>query len=190
MMLFDIDSTLFETFGEQEGEAFNYHYNGHGYHSLLCYDGLTGDLLKVVLREGNVYTSRDVTVFMKPLLTEYRQRYPGIRLFLRGDSGFAVPELYEQLERSGVFYAIRLKDNAILSRETEWMEAELNERTQFNKIDSAVEYGEFVYQAKTWKSPRRVVVKMEKPQNQMVCIPTYIVDQYGVATQIPDPILL
>jgi hypothetical protein len=175
MMLFDIDSTLFETFGEQEGEAFNYHYNGHGYHPLLCYDGLTGDLLKAVLREGNVYTSRDVTDFMKPLLTEYRHRYPGISLYLRGDSGFAVPELYEQLERSGVSYAIRLKDNAILSRETEWMEAELNERTRLNKIDSAVEYGEFVYQANTWKSPRRVVVKMEKPQNQMVCIPMYIV---------------
>ena len=175
MVLFDIDSTLFETFGEQEGEAFNYHYGGHGYHPLLCYDGLTGDLLKAELRSGSVYTSKDVTGFMQPLLKEYRNRYPGMNLYLRGDSGFAVPELYEQLERNGVSYAIRLKDNPALKRESQWMETDLNERTRLNTIDYAVEYGEFIYRAGSWNSPRRVVVKMEKPQNQMICIPTYIV---------------
>ena len=40
--MLDIDSTLFDTFGRQEGEGFNYHYSNHGYHPLLCYDGLTG----------------------------------------------------------------------------------------------------------------------------------------------------
>lgn len=34
-MLFDLDSTLLDTFGTQEGEAFNYHYQAHGYHP--CY---------------------------------------------------------------------------------------------------------------------------------------------------------
>lgn len=48
-MLFDIYSTLLETYGKQEGEGFNYHYQSHGYHPLLCYDGLTGDLLKAEL---------------------------------------------------------------------------------------------------------------------------------------------
>ena len=45
-MLFDLDSTLLNTYGDQEGEGFNYYYQAHGYHPLLCYDGLTGDLLK------------------------------------------------------------------------------------------------------------------------------------------------
>ena len=48
-MLFDLDSTLLNTYGMQEGEGFNYHYQGHGYHPLFCYDGLTGDLLKFLL---------------------------------------------------------------------------------------------------------------------------------------------
>lgn len=51
-MLLDLDSTLFETYGKQEGEGFHFHYRVHGYHLLLCYDGLTGDLLKAKLREG------------------------------------------------------------------------------------------------------------------------------------------
>lgn len=41
MMLFDLDSTLLNTYGHQEGEGFNYHYQAHGYHPLLCFDGLT-----------------------------------------------------------------------------------------------------------------------------------------------------
>ena len=175
MTLLDLDSTLLSTFGEQEGAAFNFHYKGNGYHPLLCFDGLTGDLLKIELREGNVYTSRDVAGFMKPLLFEYRHRHPGIKLFLRGDSGFAVPELYDQMERNDVSYAIRLKDNPALRREAEWLEEALDERTQQNKVDYAVEYGEFLYQAGSWGYPRRVVVKMEKPENQMITIPTFIV---------------
>jgi len=29
-ILFDIDTTLFNTYGEQEGEGFNFHYHAHG----------------------------------------------------------------------------------------------------------------------------------------------------------------
>ena len=71
MVLLDIDSTLFGTYGNQEGQGFNYHYFSHGYHPLLCYDGLTGDLLKAQLRNGNVYTSNGVVEFLEPLLKEY-----------------------------------------------------------------------------------------------------------------------
>lgn len=45
-LLFDLDSILLNTYGHQEGEAFNFHYRAHGYHPLLCFDSLTGDLLK------------------------------------------------------------------------------------------------------------------------------------------------
>ena len=52
-ILLDLDSTLLPTYGKQEGEAFNYHYSAHGYHPLVCYDGFTGDLLKIELRKGS-----------------------------------------------------------------------------------------------------------------------------------------
>ncbi|XCP86586.1 transposase [Roseburia hominis] len=109
-MLFDIDSTLLNTYGRQEGEGFNYHYQAHGYHPLLCYDGLTGDLLKAQLRDGTQYCSKDADLFMKSLLEDF----PDIPLYLRGGSGFASPQLYEVLEDKGCKYAIRLKENAKL----------------------------------------------------------------------------
>ena len=175
MVLFDIDSTLFDTFGNQEGEGYNQHYSNHGYHPLLCYDGLTGDLLKAVLRPGAVYTSTDCCEFMKPLLMEYLEDYPDVSLYLRGDSGFACPELFELLETNGTSYAIRLKMNDTLIRLADSLERELDDITADNKVDYAVVYGEFRYAANSWGQTRRIIVKVEKQVNQLVYMHTFIV---------------
>ena len=174
-MLFDIDSTLLDTYGNQEGEGFNYHYQAHGYHPLLCYDGLTGDLLKAELRDGTMYCGKKADLFMKSLLDEFIHDFPKLPLFLRGDSGFASPALYEVLEDKNCRYAIRLKENAKLR---EWAEDEnqaLYRATKYNQVDYAVEYGEFMYQAGSWSHPRRVVFKIEKPYGQMIHLYTFLV---------------
>jgi len=175
MVLLDLDSTLLETYGKQEGEGFNFHYQAHGYHPLVCYDGLTGDLLKTQLRKGTDYSCNGVRDFMQPLFDEYLNGYPDISLFLRGDSGFATPELYEQCETNGTSYAIRLKENAALLRLAEELTDELDEITKVNIVDYAVVYGEFYYKAGKWDQDRRVVCKIEKPANQMVYMNTFIV---------------
>ena len=72
-VLFDLDSTLFATFGKQEGGAFNFHYQANGYHPLLCFDGMTGDLLKIELRPGTQYCCNGAAEFMRPLLEEYQR---------------------------------------------------------------------------------------------------------------------
>jgi hypothetical protein len=173
--LFDIDSTLFGTYGNQEGEGFNYHYSNHGYHPLLCYDGLTGDLLKAELRDGTVYTSNGAAEFVKPLLLEYMDEYPGTNVYMRGDSGFAVPELFKLLEHNSCSYAIRLKANNTLYKEAAHLTDELDYITAQNKVDYAVCYGKFYYQAGSWDYPRRVVAKVEKPTGQMIYLYTFIV---------------
>ena len=174
-MVFDLDSTLLNTYGEQEGEAFNYHYQAHGFHPLLCYDGITGDLLKVELRDGTQYCSKEADEFMIPLLQEYRSKYPSLPLYLRGDSGFAAPELYEACEENDCKYAIRLKQNKTLISLASDKANELQEATKFNTTDYAVTYGEFDYQAGSWTHPRRVVFKIEKPANQFVFMYTFVV---------------
>ena len=174
-MLFDLDSTLLNTYGRQEGEGFNYHYQAHGYHPLLCFDGLTGDLLKTELRDGAQYCGRDADQFMLPLMQEYREKYPSLPLYLRGDSGFASPKLYEACEEWDCKYAIRLKENAALRKFAADADEALYRATRYNQVDYAVEYGEFMYQAGSWSHPRRVVFKVEKPAGQMVHMFTFIV---------------
>ena len=174
-MPFDIDSTILNTYGKQEGEGFNYHYQAHGYHPLLCYDGLTGDLLKAELRDGTMYCGKEADLFMKSLLDEFICDFPDMPLYLRSDSGFASPNLYEVLEDKNCKYAIRLKENAKLRELAEDKNQALYHATKFNQVDYAVEYGEFMYQAGSWKHPRRVVFKIEKPYGQMLHRYTFIV---------------
>lgn len=174
-MLFDLDSTLLDTFGHQEGEGFNYHYQAHGYHPLLCFDGLTGDLLKAELRDGTQYCSKGSGNFMIPLMQEYRQKHPSLPLYLRGDSGFAAPELYEACEDNDCKYAIRLKENNILLALCSDADVALYRATADNAIDYAVTYGEFEYQAGSWSAPRRVVFKIEKPADQIIHMYTFVV---------------
>ena len=113
-VILDLDSTLLDAYGRQEGRAFNFHYQSNGYHPLVCYDGMTGDLIKVQLRDGTQYSCTGVVDFLQPVLAEYLHDYPEIPILLRGDSGFSTPDLYKQCEENGTSYVIRLKENGIL----------------------------------------------------------------------------
>ena len=174
-VILDLDSTLLDAYGKQEGRAFNFHYQSNGYHPLVCYDGITGDLIKIQLRDGTQYSCTGVVDFLQPILDEYLEDYSNVKLLLRGDSGFATPELYRQCEENGTSYVIRLKENAVLREKASYLVDELDEFTKENKVDYAAVYGEFMYQAGPWPYERRVVCKVEKPENHMTYMYTFIV---------------
>ncbi len=66
---------------------------------ILCYDGLTGDLLKAELRNGTLHCSNDIDKFIEPLFQEYLER--GIKTYLSSDSGFSFPNFYKTCEMNG-----------------------------------------------------------------------------------------
>ena len=146
-VILDLDSTLINAYGSQEGRAFNFHYQSNGYHPLVCYDGMTGDLIKIQLRYGTQYSCTGVVEFLQPILDEYLNDYPKIHILLRGDSGFATPDLYRQCEENGTSYVIRLKENSILREKASHLVDKLDEITRNNKVDYAKVYGEFMYKA-------------------------------------------
>jgi hypothetical protein len=119
------------------------------------FDGLTGDYIKAELRPGNVYTSRDVAAFSEPIIHAYREKYPWLTIILRGDSGFAVPDLYSLCEEYEIHYAIRLKANNKLNEKAQAIEEQLRKNLTLHTAPAYVFYKEFEYQANTWEVPRR-----------------------------------
>ena len=174
-VILDLDSTLLTAYGQQEGRRFNFHYHDNGYHPLLCYDGHTHDLIQIQLRTGNVYSSDGTVDFLQSVLNEYRTEYKDIRLKLRGDSGFAIPAIYDQAEDNNISYAIRLKQNATLVRLAAEADEQLYEMTREDQISYATVYSGFEYKAATWRQPRRVCFKIGKPAGQMTHLYTFIV---------------
>ena len=173
-VLIDLDSTNCQTYGNQYGANYNFHYSANGYHPLVAFDGLTGDFLKAELRTGNVYTSRQVTRFLGPMLTRYSNKYPTIDRFVRADSGFATPELYKLIEDNRAFYAIRLKAYKTLYAKATDITARMDLACKDNIYDYKVVDGEIKYKAAKWDTMRRVGVKIEKPEGQMCYNYTFV----------------
>lgn len=139
---------------------------------MVAFDGVTGDFLKAQLRPGNVYTSNGVVEFITPLIEHYNEHFPETTPFIRGDSGFAVPALYDICEEESVYYVIRLKSNAVLQRL-----AEEYHPSSFTADTSQTEYffEEIVYQAHSWSKPRKVVIQSVRPAGELFFTHTFFV---------------
>ena len=96
-------------------------------------------------------------------------------MYLRGDSGFAAPELYDVCEEFDCKYAIRLKLNPKLLELAKEKDEALYEATIYNQVKEAHVYGEFMYQAGSWTHPRRVVFQIEKPYGRIDHVFTFVV---------------
>lgn len=179
-IVLDLDSTSVETYGKQEESTYIHHYDTSGYHPLVLYDGLTGDLMKLQLRRGSVYTSSGVVPFLEPVLISLRETYPEATILVRGDSGFALPELYDLCDTYAVHYIIKLKANARLYKLSEYGEDCFSAYYKEDYCSYHSHYDEFSYQASSWKTNRRVVLKIERSSGELVPRKSYILTSLGL----------
>jgi hypothetical protein len=154
-LVLDMDSSVSETYGEQEGTAYNGHFACTCYHPLFCFNQF-GDVEGTLLREGNVHSAKDWRAVLEPIVSRYHGR--NLRRYFRADAAFANPELYEYLEAEGFEYAIRLPGNDALLRDIEPMLTRPVGRPSGVPL---VWYAGFLYQSKSWNQARRVVAKVE-----------------------------
>lgn len=175
-LIFDVDSTHSDTHGDQELSSYNTHYGTTGFHPLVAFDGLTGDFLKAQLRTGTAYTSNGVVEFMEPLIKHYNEVFPEKSYLVRGDSGFAVPGLYELCEKESIYYIIRLKSNAKLKALAEEYHP-AHEIRDVSVTESYVE--ESIYQAVSWSKARRVVIQSIRPAGELFFTHTFFVTSLG-----------
>ena len=160
-IILDLDSSVSETYGEQEGSAYNGHFACSCYHPLFCFNQF-GDLERCLLRNGNVASAEDWRSVLEPVVGRYRDLET--RRFFRGDAAFARPELYEYLEAEGYLYAVRLPANEVLQREIEPLLTRPVGRPPNKPV---VWHYDFLYQAGSWSKPRRVVAKIEHHKGEL-----------------------
>ena len=175
-MIIDLDSTHSDTFGHQEQTAYNAHYGTNGYHPLVAFDGLTGDFLKAKLRSGNQYTSNGVKEFLEPLLEHYNQAIPTTDILVRGDSGFATPDVYDLCDLYENQYVIRLKANRNLYRLAEEFVFYDNHHPWDEK---EVYYHSVSYQAASWFKPRRVCIRSTREVGELLFKHSFIVTNFS-----------
>ena len=107
----DMDSSESPVHGQQEGSAYNGHFESVCYHPLFLFND-HGDCLAAKLRAGNVHSADDWDELLLPEID--RQQAEGKHVAFRADAAFAKPEIYQRLEERDVVYAIRIPANKIL----------------------------------------------------------------------------
>jgi hypothetical protein len=154
-VVLDMDSTESPVHGQQEGSAYNGHFESVCYHPLLLFNQ-HGDCLAAKLRPGNVHSAEDWDELLLPEIE--RLQAIGKQVAFRGDAAFAKPEVYESSEERSVQYAIRMPANKSLELEIEDILFRPPGRPSRKPL---VRYKSFRYQAESWSRPRRIVAKVE-----------------------------
>lgn len=81
----------------------------------------SGYPLVLQLRAVNSHPGKGVDGILRWLFWRLRKARPGIRIILRGDAGFSLPEILKICERSHVKYAFGFSSNAILKRKVNYL---------------------------------------------------------------------
>jgi Transposase DDE domain group 1 len=157
-LILDFDATDDRIHGKQEGRFF------HGYYDHYCFLPLyvfCGDeLLVAYLRPSNIDAAKHTRVVLKLLVNKLRSAWPGVKITIRGDSGFCRWRLMRWCDSHGVGYVLGLAKNPALQRAA----ADEIARAQRQFLRTGLQqrvFGSFGYAAGSWDRTRRVIVKAE-----------------------------
>jgi hypothetical protein len=160
-LILDMDSSESETYGEQQGSAYNGYFECTCYHPLFLFNQ-HGDLERAMLRRGNHNSAKFWRRVLLPVIERYRKR--NIPKYFRGDAAFAIPGLYCVLEGEDFRYTIRIPANDVLMASISHL---LTRPVGRPSRKPKVYYESFSYQAQSWDRPRRVVAKVEWHEGEL-----------------------
>lgn len=161
-LVLDFDPTDYRLYGHQEDR----HY--HGYYGDYCYLPLyvfCGEhLLVSYLRPSDIDPALHAGAILKLLVKKLRSVWPKVRITFRADSAFARRHILHWCEQHNVEYIVGMAQN---SRNLKLV-APVLEKAKNKYTATQVkqrEFTSFSYAAKSWKSSRTIIAKVEYTSN-------------------------
>jgi hypothetical protein len=179
----DLDSTVFERYGTQQGSLKGHNPRKHGrpsHHPILAMLAEAKMVVHAWLRSGNTGSARGVCGFLAETLARLGDDF---RLYaLRADSGFYIAEFLDEMERRGLPYAIAVRMAPHLKR------AIFNVQ-HWTPVATGIETAELLFEMPSWSAPRRIVVVREeireRPEakgRKLIEVPGYLF--HGIVTTL------
>jgi hypothetical protein len=179
-IILDVDATDDPLHGKQEGRFY------HGYYRHYCYLPLyifcEEFLLCARLRRSDIDASAGTVEELSRIVSQIREKWPKVKIILRGDSGFCREAILSWCESNGVDYVLGLaKNNVLISK----VEKELEKAARdFKKTGRAVRFfKDFQYSTlDSWSRKRRVIGKaehLEKGSNPRFVVTSLSADRLG-----------
>jgi hypothetical protein len=159
--LLDLDSTVLQRFGRQEGAVHGYNPTrpkGRTHRPLLAFVSEPVLVLHAWLRSGNAADNRGAIEF----LTEALQTLPSHWTIqgVRADGAFFDQKLLEFFEQRALLYTVVVRRHAAIQRQVHALE-------QWTSLDAKTAITEFTFQMPSWSRARRfIVVRLRLPDPQ------------------------
>lgn len=163
-IIIDLDPTCDPTYGAQQLTMFNGYYDTYCYLPLIVTVSFGWERRKypvaAVLRSGTAGPMVGTIAVIRRLIALLREHFGTIRLYLRADSNFAVPEFFDYLESEEVHYAIAMSSNSVLKGiSNEAMKQARREADR--KQETFTSYGSTLYKSGGWKHERTAIYKAQ-----------------------------
>lgn len=181
-ILLDIDSTDDSTHGQQQLSFFNGAYHQHMYHPMLVFERHTGCLLSARLRPGNASSHGRIVPMLLRLVPRLQSAFPGVKIKLRGDAGFALPLLYQFCEFFEIEYVFGIPANCVLQHHAQPRRQQLERRYGRTQLPQR-SFSSFRHRARSWPRQRRICYKAE-PTAAGTNLRFLITNRKGPASQV------
>lgn len=155
----DFDATDDPTHGNQEGRFFHGYYRHYCFLPLYVFCG--EQILCAYLRPSKIDGAKHSRSILKLLVDRIRQRWPAVKIVMRGDGGFCRWKLMRWCDRHDVGYIFGIARNKILERHIKPLMDEAEVRFLWTGEKQRL-FGETEYAAKSWDRSRRIIMKAER----------------------------
>jgi hypothetical protein len=159
-----MDTSEHETHGQQSFAFYNDFYGSTCYLPRFLFASVPVErdqyLVRAELPDHHGEETDAILDGLESVVATLRARWPGVRVRLRADAGFADPEVYRWLEKHDVAYAIGIGANKVLQRLAQPLCQRARKAATASKTGNACLYGTVWYRAGSWEKKRRVVVKV------------------------------
>ena len=152
----DLDSSVFERYGEQEGAKKGYNPRKPGrpsHHPIFAVAAGAKWVLHLWLRGGDTVSASRAVDFIRETLNN-KPHWLNIT-DVRADSGFFSGKVFDFLEGLFLPYTIVARANSVVREAVMGI-------TDWTQIAAGIEIGETMYRAQDWKKARRVVAVRQR----------------------------
>ena len=157
----DIDDTFCAAHGGQQLAFWNAHHDERGFASLHIYHVASGTPVAAILRPARTPKGSEVRTVIRHVTKRLRRHWPKTRLVWRGDSHYGRVEAMEWAEDHHADYIFGLAGNAALGALVAEAAVNLRVHHAMSSEPKLRTYASFLYQAGSWRRPRKVVARLE-----------------------------
>lgn len=157
-LILDFDATDDRVHGNQTGRFFHAYYGDWCFLPLYVFCG--EQLLVAWLRQSNIDASAGTLPVLKRLVKRLREKWPTVRIILRGDSGFCRWKTFAWCDANQVDYIVGAARNRRLEAMGKALQLDAKKRWETAKQKQRL-FQEFSHKAQTWDRKRRFIHKAE-----------------------------